>query len=320
VTFLQVSNLTKHFPVYGGVIRKPKGYVRACDGISFQVDRGQVFSLVGESGCGKTTAGKCIAGILQPTSGTVELEGMDLAQLPGEESRRLRRRAQMIFQDPYSSLDPRMTALQAIAEGFDIHGLYGEDERRARADALLESVGLQADLRDKLPHEFSGGQRQRIAIARALALEPSLVIADEPVSSLDVSVQAQVVNLFMHLKEQFNLTYIFIAHNLALVKFISDIVGVMYLGELVELGSAREIFDNPTHPYTQALISSVPRLKRDGGQRLLLPGDPPSPLNPPAGCRFHPRCPYVQAKCGEARPPYTEVGASHKVACWRAGD
>ncbi len=327
-SFLEVTDLKKHFPIYGGLIRRPLGYVRACDGVSFGVRRGEVFSLVGESGCGKTTAGKCVAGILEPTSGTVTLEGAGLSHLSGRGtgpgSRALRRKVQMVFQDPYSSLDPRMNAYQVISEGFDIHGLWTEDERRDKVDALLESVGLQAELRDKLPHEFSGGQRQRIAIARALALEPSLVIADEPVSSLDVSVQAQVINLFMRLKSQFDLTYVFIAHNLALVKFISDTVAVMYLGELVEKGPAREVFDHPLHPYTQALISAVPRLKRGGAERALLSGDPPSPLNPPSGCRFHPRCPVAMPQCRDARPQCSEAGAGHLVACWRvsgkAGD
>ncbi len=315
---LEVRNLTKHFPIRTGLLQRVTGAVKAVDGVSFDVQAGETLALVGESGCGKTTTGRSILRLIEPTSGTVRFDGIDVRALRGEALRRLRRHMQIIFQDPYGSLNPRMTVGNAIKEGLIVHGLAEGNDADRRVAALLDEVGLRPEYASRYPHEFSGGQRQRIGIARALAVEPSFIVCDEPVSALDVSVQAQVVNLLRDLQRERGLSYLFIAHDLAVVAHMADRVAVMYLGRIVELAPRRAIFSMPLMPYTQALLSAVPvpdpTAKR---QRILLPGDPPSPANPPSGCVFHPRCPHPlkDAECERVVPPLEEKSPGHFVAC-----
>lgn len=311
-SLVQISNLQKHFPT-------GKQLVRAVDGVSFTIERGETLGLVGESGCGKTTVGRCLLRLIEPTGGAVNFDGQDLLRLSKRELRALRRRMQIIFQDPYSSLNPRLRVGSIIGEPLEIHGLGNKQERRDRVAELLRVVGLDPDYANRYPHQFSGGQRQRIGIARALALNPDFIVADEPVSALDVSVQAQVVNLLQDLQAQFGLTYLFISHGLAVVEHISTRVGVMYLGKLVELAPADQIYAKPLHPYTQALLAAIPQpapaAKLERAARKLT-GDVPNPLNPPAGCRFHTRCPHATERCQTAEPAFKEIEPGHWVACF----
>ena len=320
-TLLHVEDLKMHFPIYRGVFQRQVGAVRAVDGVSFDVKRGETLGLVGESGCGKSTTGRTILQLYKPTSGNVEFDGTNLVTLKGEQMRQMRRKMQMIFQDPYASLNPRMTVAQLVGEPLMVHSVATGAEINERVQHLLELVNLNPAFASRYPHEFSGGQRQRIGVARALALQPSFIICDEPISALDVSIQAQVVNLLEELQEQFNLTYLFIAHDLSMVKHISDRVAVMYLGVIVELATRDELYAKPLHPYTQALLSAVPipdpvaDAKR---KRTILQGDVPSPANPPSGCRFRTRCPIAEAVCAETRPEFREIRPGHFVACFFA--
>ncbi len=320
-TLLRVDDLVMHFPIYRGVFQRQVGAVRAVDGVSFEVKRGETLGLVGESGCGKSTTGRTILQLYKPTAGRVNFDGVDLVGLKGESMRHMRRKIQMIFQDPYASLNPRMTVEQLVGEPLMVHNVATGEEIKQRVAHLLELVKLNPAFAGRYPHEFSGGQRQRIGVARALALQPSFVICDEPISALDVSIQAQVVNLLEELQQQFNLTYLFIAHDLSMVRHISDRVAVMYLGVLVELASRDELYSKPLHPYTQALLSAVPipdpvaDAKRE---RTILKGDVPSPANPPSGCRFRTRCPIAQEVCSQSRPEFREIRPGHFVACFFA--
>ncbi|MBK6798220.1 MAG: ATP-binding cassette domain-containing protein [Acidobacteria bacterium] len=308
---VEISDLIKHFPASG------KQMVRAVDGVSFTINRGETLGLVGESGCGKTTIGRTILRLIEPTGGRIRFDGRNLLELNRTEMRELRRRMQIIFQDPYSSLNPRMNVGDIIGEPLAVHKTGDRRERRDRVAELLTVVGLDPDYAGRYPHEFSGGQRQRIGIARALALNPDFIVADEPVSALDVSVQAQVVNLLQDLQEKLGLTYLFISHGLAVVKHISSRVGVMYLGKLVELAPAENIYAKPVHPYTQALLAAIPvpdpLAKKNDFQRLS--GDVPTPINPPSGCRFHPRCPHAMERCRLEEPEFTEKSPGHFTAC-----
>ncbi len=318
-TLLQVENLVVHFPIQKGFLfQKTVAVVHAVDGVTFQIHQGETLGLVGESGCGKSTTGRAIIQLQRPTSGKVVFEGHDLTVMDGEDLRRMRRRMQMIFQDPYSSLNPRMTVHQLVSEPMAIHHLYPGKARTERVAELLNMVGLNPAFANRYPHEFSGGQRQRIGIARALALEPSLVICDEPISALDVSIQAQVVNLLEDLQESLGLTYLMIAHDLSMVRHISDRVAVMYLGIIVELTDSATLYRKPLHPYTQALLSAVPipdpKAERKR-QRIILQGDVPSPIHPPSGCHFRTRCPLAAAICTELEPEFREVSPGHWVAC-----
>jgi len=317
---VKVENLTKHFPITRGIIvQREIGAVRAVDGISFEIKKGETLGLVGESGCGKSTTGRTIIQLHRATSGKVYYKGEDLTELKGEGLRKLRRNMQIIFQDPYASLNPRMTVGDIVGEPLEVHGIMrSRKARRERVQELLRLVGLNPYFINRYPHEFSGGQRQRIGVARALALQPEFIVCDEPISALDVSIQAQVVNLLEELQDKFDLTYLFIAHDLSMVRHISDRTAVMYLGKVVELTQREELYNNPLHPYTQALLSAVPvpdPVAERKRQRIILTGDVPSPANPPSGCYFHPRCPIAQQVCQEAAPEWREAVPDHWVAC-----
>jgi oligopeptide/dipeptide ABC transporter ATP-binding protein len=315
-SLLEVKNLKKYFEIRGGLFKRITGYVKAVDDVSFSINRGETIGIVGESGCGKSTTGRTILRLLEPTGGKVLFEGVDLARLSREEMRKKRKEIQMVFQDPYASLNPRMTVAEIIGEPLRAHGLTDKMEINRIVNETLELCGLTAEHGRRYPHEFSGGQRQRIGIARSLALRPKLIIADEPVSALDVSIQSQIINLLQDLQEQFGLTYMFIAHDLSVVRHISNRVGVMYLGRLIEIGAVDELFEHPLHPYTQALLSAVPvpdpLRKRE---RIILQGDVPSPANPPQGCAFAPRCPKVMDICKKVRPEMISIASEHQVAC-----
>ena len=312
-----VKNLVKYFPVWSGLLQRVVAWVQAVDDVSFTIREGETLGLVGESGCGKTTIGRTMLRLIEPTSGAVNFDGVDVLKLRGREMKAMRRNMQIIFQDPYASLDPRMPISESVMEGLNVHNIGTHRERFETMLTTIRKVGLEEYHARRYPHEFSGGQRQRIGIARALALRPKFIVCDEPVSALDVSIQSQVLNILKDLQREFGLTYLFIAHNLSVVEHISDRVAVMYLGKMVELTSREELYENPLHPYTKALMSAIPvadpTLKRE---RTILKGDVPSPLNPPKGCRFHPRCPVAIDKCSLEEPVFKEVKADHGVACW----
>ena len=318
-TLVEVKHLVKYFPVRAGLLQRVVNQVKAVDDVSFIVHKGETLGLVGESGCGKTTVGRSMLRLIEPTSGSVRFEGKDVLALKGNELKAVRRDMQIIFQDPYASLDPRVPIGESIMEGLHIHRIGSPKERVDIMLETLKKVGLEDYHARRYPHEFSGGQRQRIGIARALALRPSFIICDEPVSALDVSIQSQVLNILRDLQKEFGLTYLFIAHNLSVVEHVSDRVAVMYLGKMVVVTTRDELYRNPMHPYTKALMSAIPipnpRLKR---QRIVLKGDVPSPLNPPRGCRFHPRCPVAIEKCSQEEPEFLELSPGHWVACWLA--
>ena len=318
---IQVEKLVKYFPVRAGVLQRIVDWVKAVDGVSFTIRKGEVLGLVGESGCGKTTIGRSILRLIEPTSGSVHYNGVDILSLESSKLKAIRRDIQIIFQDPYASLNPRKPIINSIMAGLEIHNMGSAQERYNTALETLQKVGLEPYHARRFPHEFSGGQRQRIGIARALALRPKFVVCDEPVSALDVSIQSQVLNLLRELQQSLDLTYLFIAHNLSVVEHISDRVAVMYLGKMVELASGDELFKTPLHPYTQALFSAIPlpkpKMKRE---RIVLEGEVPSPLNPPSGCRFHPRCPHAMQRCSEQEPAFTEVAPNHWVACFLVSD
>jgi oligopeptide transport system ATP-binding protein len=315
---LRVENLQVHFPIVKGIFQRPVGTIRAVDGVSFSIKRGETLGLVGESGCGKSTTGRAILQLHRPTGGSVRLLGEELTTLGGTGVRKMRREMQMVFQDPYASLNPRMTVGMLVGEPLEIHGIARGREKDERVGDLLQTVGLNPHFADRYPHEFSGGQRQRVVIARALAVHPSLVVCDEPISALDVSIQAQVINLLERLQEQLDLTYLFIAHDLSVVRHISDRVAVMYVGKIVELTTRDRLYERPLHPYTKALLSAVPipdpKVERRR-KRIILSGDVPSPVNPPTGCRFQTRCPFAESICRQQEPPLLEAEPGHVVAC-----
>ena len=313
---LDVQGLKKWFPIRAGLFGRVKNHVKAVDGVSFQVREGETLGVVGESGCGKTTVGRALLRLIEPTAGSVTFRGRDLLALSGGEMRAMRREMQIIFQDPYSSLNPRMTVEGIVGEAMTVHGIARGAERRKRVGELLERVGLPSRVMGRYPHEFSGGQRQRVGIARALALQPSFIVCDEAVSALDVSIQAQVINLLMDIQKELGISYLFIAHSLSVVEHISSRVAVMYLGHIVETAGSAELYENPLHPYTRALLSAVPvpdpTQKRE---RIILEGDPPTPINPPSGCVFHPRCWLAEERCKTTVPELRDVGNDHLVAC-----
>ena len=316
---IEVEGLKKHFALKRGMLARTAAIVKAVDGVSFSIAPGETLCLVGESGCGKSTVGKLLLRLIEPTEGAIRLDGEDITGLGRSDMRARRKRMQMVFQDPYASLNPRMTAGRIVSEPLENYSDIGRDEREARVAALFEKVGLRADAVKRFPFEFSGGQRQRLGIARALALEPALIIADEPVSALDVSVQAQVLNLMMDLQQQFSLAYLFVSHDLAVVRHVSHRIAVMYLGRIVELADKRALFATPLHPYTEALLAAAPTPDptRRRARRAILQGDVPSPMNPPSGCRFHTRCPVVMPECRRIDPPLVQVAPGHHVACLR---
>ncbi len=313
---LEIRGLKVHFEVKGGILKRTVGVVKAVDGIDLDVRRGEILGLVGESGCGKTTVGRAILRLIPATAGTVRFDGQDIFSLSTAELKPLRREMQLVFQDPYSSLDPRSKVGDIVGEGLRVHGVTDRQECHQRVLEALQMVGMQEQHMRRFPHEFSGGQRQRIGIARALVLRPKFIVCDEPVSALDVSIQSQVLNLLKDLQQELDLTLLFIAHDMSVIEHLSDRVAVMYLGKIVEVASRNELFGNPQHPYTQALMSAIPvadpRAKR---KRIILPGDPPSPLRPPVGCRFHTRCPEAIALCSQQEPPILDLGRAHLCAC-----
>ena len=324
MSLLEVKGLKKHFPIRTGILKRTTGQVYAVDGVSFSVEKGETLGLVGESGCGKSTTGRAVLRLIAPTAGTIIFEGVDVMAASRTKMQRLRRDMQIIFQDPYASLNPRMRVRNIVGESLHIHNIGTEAERKKRVFELLETVGLSTEHAERYPHEFSGGQRQRIGIARALALNPKLIICDEPVSALDVSIRAQVINLLEDLQDELELTYVFIAHDLSVVKHTSDRVAVMYLGKIVEISDSAVLYDQPQHPYTEALLSAVPipdPTTERARRRIILEGDVPSPANPPKGCVFHPRCPRAQEICTTAMPrlvatPGADAGERHQVACY----
>jgi peptide/nickel transport system ATP-binding protein len=315
MALLEIRNLRKHYPVRSGLLARPHEYVKAIDGVSLEVADGETVGLVGESGCGKTTLGRCLVRLIEPTSGSIVFQGQELSALSAAAMREMRRRMQIIFQDPYASLNPRMRVGEIIGEGLRIHKLAGRRDRKARVVELLQRVGLRAEHYGRYPHEFSGGQRQRIGIARALAVNASFIVADEPVSALDVSIQVQILNMMLDLQQELGLTYLFISHDLRVIEHVSDRVAVMYLGKIVELAPAAKLHREARHPYTRALLSAVPvpdPARR--GERIVLQGDVPSPINPPPGCSFHPRCPFAERRCAQ-QEPQLEFDGAHAVAC-----
>jgi oligopeptide transport system ATP-binding protein len=320
-TLVQVRNLKMHFPITQGiVIQRRIGAIRAVDGVTFDIMRGETLGLVGESGCGKSTTGRAILQLYRPTAGEVFFENVNLTEIKGERLRQMRRRMQMIFQDPYASLNPRMTVGDIIGEPLTVHNISRGKERRETVQELLRVVGLNPYFVNRYPHEFSGGQRQRIGVARALAVRPDFIICDEPISALDVSIQAQIINLLEDLQHDFDLTYLFIAHDLSVVRHISDRIAVMYLGKLAELTDRKELYDHPLHPYTQALLSAVPipdPVVEEQRRRIILEGDVPSPASPPVGCNFNTRCPFVMDVCHELDPEFVDVGRGHWTACFK---
>ncbi len=317
---LEVRGLKTYFPVVEGILQRVTAHVRAVDGVDLEIRQGETLGLVGESGCGKTTLGRTILRLIEPTAGSIRFKGQELTKLNGGEMRKMRREMSMIFQDPFASLDPRQTVGDIIGEPLDIHRLYKGRQRQERIFELLNVVGLNPQFSDRYPHEFSGGQRQRIGIARALAVDPTFIVCDEPISALDVSIQAQIINLLLRLQEQFKLTYLFVAHDLSVVKHISDRIAVMYLGKVVEVSEARELYRNPRHPYTGSLLSAIPipdPVIERTRKRIILQGDVPSPINPPSGCRFRTRCFKAQEKCAEVEPPLdTVLEGEHRAACY----
>lgn len=314
---LEIRGLKKYFPIRKGLFRRRAGWVQAVDGVSLHIKKGETLGLVGESGCGKSTIGKCILRLLEPTEGEILFEGENISTLDPPGMKRFRRKVQAIFQDPYSSLNPRMSVGNTVGEPLLVHGLHSEEERSERVEDLFEKVGLRPEYRTRYPHEFSGGQRQRIGIARALALQPDLIVCDEPVSSLDVSIQAQVINLLDDLKEEFGLSYLFIAHDLGVVEHVSDRIAVMYLGKIVEVAKDTELYAYPLHPYSRALLSAIPTARpQQKKKRIILRGEVPSPIDPPAGCRFHPRCPEAMKVCSQEEPVLKAVSDQHQVACF----
>lgn len=315
--FIRVEGLKKHFPIKGGLLGREVASVKAVQGVDFEIRKGETLGLVGESGSGKSTLGRCLIRLIEPTEGKIFVEGRDITQISGTELRALRRKMQIIFQDPYASLNPRMTVGSIISEPLEIHGLHTSKKDRAdRVAQLIELVGLRKEAVNRYPHEFSGGQRQRIGIARALAVEPEFIVCDEPVSALDVSIQAQIINLLMDLQQKLGLTYLFIAHDLKVVEHISTRVAVMYLGKIVEAADAIELYTGPKHPYTRALISAIPTPDPNAKQdRIILTGDVPSPINPPSGCHFHPRCPKATDHCKQSIPNFKTFGKDHAAAC-----
>ena len=313
MALLEIRDLKKHYPVRDGVFRRASKYVKAVDGVTLSIEPGETLGLVGESGCGKTTLGRCVVRLIEPTSGSIAFEGRELAALPAPALREMRRKMQIIFQDPYASLNPRMRIGEIIGEGLRIHNIARGDERRSRVKDLLARVGLRAEYYGRYPHEFSGGQRQRIGVARALAVGPKFIVADEAVSALDVSIQVQILNMLLDLQREFGLTYLFISHDLRVVEHVSDRVAVMYLGKIVEIAPAAKLYREARHPYTRALLSAAPDPARKR-ERIVLQGDVPSPIDPPSGCRFHPRCPFAEKRCAEEEPALVFDGA-HGIAC-----
>jgi peptide/nickel transport system ATP-binding protein/oligopeptide transport system ATP-binding protein len=317
-TLIKIEDLHKHYPVRAGFLQRAIAWVRAVDGVTFEIKEGETLGVVGESGCGKTTLGHILIRLFEPTEGKVYFQGADISQLKGQDLKELRKEMQIIFQDPFSSLDPRMSIADTVGEGLRIHKIGTAEERHNTVLGTLKKVGLEDYHLKRFPHEFSGGQRQRIGIARALVLNPRFIVADEPVSSLDVSIQSQVLNILKDLQDELHLTYLFIAHNMSVIEHISDRVAVMYLGKIVELAPRDEMYSNPLHPYTQALMSAIPIPNpRIHSQRIILSGEIPSPLDPPRGCRFHPRCPVVMEHCSRHAPKLIEVTPEHQTACWR---